>query len=316
MEAHPAYAIITDAMYEAAYYGAVKESFGANVSGQIAAGVNAVYEACKRHVGTMCKAQNNLRISAEGGNITAKRTLEDQLQAQELTHYVSAASVHDFYVLVFAYSKEEQLQFLNSMLMFEDRRLGIDRHSRSSASTGKPLQFSVRTPAPVEKVEKYESSQLKTEIQKSLKQIMMRNILEYTKDKDNEAILTRFCAHPLCPVEGLSVLEKVRIRSYQYKILIEIAQNFFSSNQVEKLKAFPDDAPGSIRYYIFGRVSLFRKRFKCVAFGPPLVRAASYKANGPLMESRNSDRGCLQSEGQRDLLARSFLEIVGFLFHK
>ena len=79
------------------------------------------------------------------------------------------------------------------------------------------------------------------------------------------------------------------------------------------MKSFPDDAPGSIGMYIAGRVSLFRKRFKSVAFGPPLVRSERYKVYGPLMEARNSDRGCLQSEGQRDLVARSFLEIVRFL---
>ena len=104
-------------MYEAAYYEALTEAFGTNVNGHIAAWVNAVYEACKRHVGTMCKAQNRLRISADGGNITAKKTLEDQLQAQELTHYGSTASVRDFYVLVISYSKEEQFQFLNRMLL-------------------------------------------------------------------------------------------------------------------------------------------------------------------------------------------------------
>jgi hypothetical protein len=221
-EARPAYTIITEDMYEAAFYEAVTNAFGTNVIGQIAAGVNAVYEACKRHVGTMCKAQNRLRISADGGNITAKKTLEDQLQAQELTHYGSAASVRDFYVLVFGYSKEEQLQFLKSMLLFEDRRLGIDRFSRSIASMGKPLQVPVHTPAPVAKVEKYESSQLKTEIQKSLKIILTGNIMEYNKDKDNEAILLRFCSHALCPVEGLSVTEKVQFMNFQKNIENEI----------------------------------------------------------------------------------------------
>jgi hypothetical protein len=204
-------------MYEAAYYEAVTDAFGTNVSGQMTAGVNAVYEACKRHVGTMSKAQNRLLISANGGNITAKKTLEDQLQAQELTHYGSAESVRDFYVLVFGYSKEEQLQFLKSMLLFEERRLGIDRFSRSIASTGKPLQVPVHTPAPVAKVEKYESSQLKTEIQKSLKIILTRNIMEYNKDKDNEAILLRFCSHALCPVEGMNATEKVQFMNFQVK---------------------------------------------------------------------------------------------------
>jgi hypothetical protein len=214
-------------MYEAAYYEAVTDAFGTNVSGQIAAGVNAVYEACKRHVGTICKAQNRLLISADGGNITAKKTLEDQLQAQELTHYGSAASVRDFYVLVFGYSKEEQLQFLKSMLLFEDRRLGIDRYSRSIASIGKQMQVPVHTPAPVAKAEKYESSQLKTEIQKSLKLILTRNIMEYNKDKDNEAILMRFCSHALCPVEGSSVTEKVQFMNFEMHLEIEFAYKSF-----------------------------------------------------------------------------------------
>ena len=83
--------------------------------------------------------------------------------------------------------------------------------------------------------------------------------------------------------------------------------------QILKLKSFSDDAPQQLRDYVTGRSSLFRKRVKCVVFGTVPHAAKSVKPTknyGPLMESNTDEKGNLHTECQRELFARSYLEIV------
>ena len=84
-----------------------------------------------------------------------------------------------------------------------------------------------------------------------------------------------------------------------------------------KLKTFPDDAATQLISYATGRASLFRKRVKSVVFGPgvPTGKSAKTKHYGPLMESNLSDKGNMHTENQKELMARSYLEIVrNFIF--
>ncbi len=79
-----------------------------------------------------------------------------------------------------------------------------------------------------------------------------------------------------------------------------------------KLKTFPDDAATQLMSYATGRASLFRKRVKSVVFGPgvPTGKSGKIKHYGPLMESNSSDKGNMHTENQKELMARSYLEIV------
>ena len=193
--------------YEAGYYAAVTDSFGARMEERMPNGIDGFYEACKRHVKKVQDAQMSLRSAADGGNESAGRTLEDHFRAQDLTHYASVATVREFYMIGFAMHKEEQLEYMRTCLLLEDRRIAQDQYSRGYSTERRANQTPLAAPS-TPKVEFFEGTQLKHDIQKTLQSRVLMNVIEFAYSKDAEGFLSILCAHSEYPEAG-NLQEKV-----------------------------------------------------------------------------------------------------------
>jgi hypothetical protein len=142
--------------------------------------------------------------------------------------------------------------------------------------------------------------------------MVLKNVTVFSYMREN--FLTTLCDHPDYPLHG-NLQEKVKCRNGIF-IASYLTIKSTSYFQIRKLKTFPDDAATQLIWYATGRASLFRKRVKSVVFGPgvPTGKSAKTKHYGPLMESNLSDKGNMHTESQKELMARSYLEIVRNLF--
>jgi hypothetical protein len=205
--------------YESGYFSAVTETFGTTLSDQppLPFGVDGFYEGCKLHVKRLQEAQTSLKCAAEGGNEIAMKTLKEHYRVQDLTHYSSTETVKDFYMLGLAMSKDEQLEFFRASLLLEDRRIVQDYQSRVLSA-----DMNIQMPAPLPatltaKVDLFEGSQLKHEIQKALQLMVLKNVTAFSYTR--ETFLTRLCDHPDYPVH-VNLQQKVKCRKpYFYRIL-------------------------------------------------------------------------------------------------
>ena len=205
--------------YESGYFSAVTETFGTTLSDQppLPFGVDGFYEGCKLHVKRLQEAQTSLKCAAEGGNEIARKTLEEHYRVQDLTHYSSTETVKEFYMLGLAISRDEQLEFFRASLLLEDRRIAQDYQSRV-LSADMNMQMPAPLPPPLTaKVELFEGSQLKHEIQKALQLMVLKNVTAFSNLRDT--FLTTLCAHPDYPVLG-NLQQKVKCpKSDFYRIL-------------------------------------------------------------------------------------------------
>jgi len=112
-------------------------------------------------------------------------------------------------MLGLAMSKDEQLEFFRASLLLEDRRILQDYQSRV-LSADMNIQMPAPLPPPLtSKVELFEGSQLKHEIQKALQIMVLKNVTAFSYMR--ETFLNILCDHPDYPVHG-NLQQKVKCR--------------------------------------------------------------------------------------------------------
>ena len=196
--------------YEVAFYSAKNEVFGRHGNEDAPAGVVAMFESTKVHVRTLSQAGKSLQHSASAGSESAKFFLNEHLKAQAISHYRSKEDVHAFYVTAFTQTKGHEQVFVQSSMDHERTRLLHDQNSRIllacnkfSGCIGPSSSQSVVAP------KKFMGTKMHEDCKGAIREMVLRNPLEFLYIKSVEKYIRCFCSHELCPIPGVDADEKV-----------------------------------------------------------------------------------------------------------
>ena len=116
--------------YEEGFYHAIREVYGPGGIFDAPTGVTAIFEAIKFHVEQVFEAGESLQQSAAAGCESSKLFLNEQVKAQELSHYRSKEDVAAFYLKALNQCRGYEHVFVQASLALERSRVLNDQLNR------------------------------------------------------------------------------------------------------------------------------------------------------------------------------------------
>ena len=116
--------------YEEGFYHAVRDVYGPGGIIDAPTGVTAIFEAMKLHVEQVFVAGESLQQSAAAGCESSKLFLNEQVKAQELSHYRSKEDVAAFYLKALNQCRGYEHVFVQASLALERSRVFNDQLNR------------------------------------------------------------------------------------------------------------------------------------------------------------------------------------------
>ena len=116
--------------YEEGFYHAIREVYGPGGIFDAPTGVTAIFEAIKLHVEQVFEAGESLQQSAAAGCESSKLFLNEQVKAQELSHYRSKEDVAAFYFRALNQRRGYEHVFVQASMALERSRVLHDQLNR------------------------------------------------------------------------------------------------------------------------------------------------------------------------------------------
>jgi hypothetical protein len=250
--------------------------------------------------------------------------LSEHWKAQEMSHYRNKEDARLFYTKTFNQSQDHEQQFLENAILMERARISHDQMSRillgqiRASSNALPQGLTVAESASTHVsncvAKTFASTKLHEDCKQAIREMVLRNPIEFMFMKSVKNYISRFVVHPLCPMEGISIDERVSCTNVQYVDLFA-RLTFSFMVQIKLLEEFDNDAGNLLQKYHSGQVAILKKKIKDSIFGS----ADAKKIYSPLLQGEDIHgtqvtKGIFEEEEQRNLFARCYLEKVSFLF--
>ena len=220
--------LISEKEYEEAFYTACNTFFGPRGYTEAPAGVIATYESQKLHIEQVYNAGKALQQSADSGNEQAKFLLSEHWKAQEVSHYRSKEDAQLFFTKTFNQSPDHEQLFMQNALFLERARISHDQISRlllglgqikaSSTAMSQNLTVSESTSTHVSlgAAKRFASTKLHEDCKQAIRNMVLRNPIEFMFMKSVKKYISHFVEHPLCPMEGMRIDERVSLTRVQF----------------------------------------------------------------------------------------------------
>ena len=218
--------LITEKEYEEAFYSACNSFYGPRGHLSVSAGVIATFESQKLHIEHVFNAGKALQQSADSGNEPSKFLLSEHLKAQEVSHYRSKEDAQHFFAKTFNQSPDQEQLFMQNALFMERARISHDQMSRillgqiKALSTAMPQNLTVSestsTHMSLVAAKKFACTKLHEDCKQAIRNMVLRNPIEFMFMKSVKKYISHFVQHPLCPMEGMRIDERVSFFRVQY----------------------------------------------------------------------------------------------------
>ena len=180
-----------------------------------------MYESMKSHVEQVFEAGTALQQAADSGNESAKFILSEHIRAQKVSHFRRKEDTHEFYLNVLNQAQGYEETFLQQALYLERTRVLHDQNSRVLLALNK-LPCSSTFPASLANSgnsdnvasitsKKFTGTKEHEDCKNAIREMVIRNPLEFMYLKSEKNYLQVFASHELCPIHGSSEVEKVSI---------------------------------------------------------------------------------------------------------
>ena len=169
-----------------------------------------------------------LQQSADSGNEPAKSLLSEHWKAQEVSHYRSKEDAQLFFTKTFNQSPDHEQLFMQNALFLERARISHDQISRlllglgqikaSSTAMSQNLTVSESTSTHVSlgAAKRFASTKLHEDCKQAIRNMVLRNPIEFMFMKSVKKYISHFVEHPLCPMEGMRIDERVSLTRVQF----------------------------------------------------------------------------------------------------
>ena len=223
--------LISEKEYEEAYYAACNDVYGPRGYTEVPAGVLATYESQRFQIEQVYFAGCALQQSANSGNESAKFMLSEHWKAQEMSHYRSKEDARRFYTKTLNQSKDHEQYFLQNAILMERSRISHDQMTRillgqiKASSNALPQMLTVSgsnsTHVSHGVAKKFACTKLHEDCKLAIREMVLRNPIEFMFTKSVRKYISQFVVHPLCPMEGISIDERVSYTNVHYVDLWE-----------------------------------------------------------------------------------------------
>lgn len=213
--------MLSDKDYEESFFGACSRVYGDRGIEEAPAAVISVFEYMKYHLERSRDAGKALQQLADSGSESAKFLLSEHKKTHEISHFGSKEDTFRFYEKSLSQSQGQEASFLHTALYMETARVLHDQNSRVLLALNKVSSSSMFCPSEktsaqgtsqdskVSTSNRFNGTRLFEECRSAIREMVLRNPLEFMYIKSEEKYLLRFVSHPLCPIKGSSDAEKV-----------------------------------------------------------------------------------------------------------
>lgn len=205
--------------YEEAFYGACNDTFGVGGIAHTPKEVIATFEALKHHVDKIEEAGTALLQAADSGYPSAIFLHGEHIKAQDISHFRNKRDIHEFYFKTLHQAPGHEQTFLQQSIFLERTRVLHDQNSRllfaqnklpcSSTITGSVAVSGNSEHAATVTSNKFNGTREHEDCKNAIKEMVLRNPLEFMYIKSVKKYVQLFAAHKLCPINGISEVEKV-----------------------------------------------------------------------------------------------------------